>query len=116
MDALTLIGLFVGFGAIIFGQMFEGGDIHALINLPALLIVLGGTLGAVMVQTPFFIFKRAFKILPWIFKPPSLQFNEYRALLVDLAKKARQMGLLSLEEHLEVENNPLIFKGLCLLS
>ena len=115
MDALTLIGLFVGFGAIIFGQMFEGGDIHALINLPALLIVLGGTLGAVMVQTPFFIFKRAFKILPWIFKPPSLQFNEYRALLVDLAKKARQMGLLSLEEHLEVENNPLIFKGLELL-
>ena len=68
-----------------------------------------------MVQTPFFIFKRAFKILPWIFKPPSLQFNEYRALLVDLAKKARQMGLLSLEEHLEVENNPLIFKGLELL-
>ena len=56
MDALTIIGLLVGFGAIIFGQMFEGGDIHALMNLPALLIVLGGTLGAVMVQTPYFIF------------------------------------------------------------
>lgn len=115
MDALTLIGLFIGFGAIIFGQMFEGGDIHALINLPALFIVLGGTLGAVMVQTPYFTFKRAFKIMPWIISPPSLQFNEYRTLLVDLSKKARQMGLLSLEEHLEVETNPLIYKGLELL-
>lgn len=60
-------------------------------------------------QTPYFIFKRALKILPWIIKTPPLQFNEYRTLLVDLAKKARQMGLLSLEEHLEVEANPLIY-------
>lgn len=115
MDALTIVGLFVGFGAIIFGQMFEGGDIHTLINLPALFIVLGGTFGAVMVQTPCATFKRALRILPWIFKAPALQFNEYRNLLVDLAKKARQMGLLSLEEHLDVETNPLIYKGLELL-
>ena len=81
MDALTIVGLLVGFGAIIFGQMFEGGDLHALINLPALLIVLGGTLGAVMVQTPYFIFKRALKILPWVINTPPLQFNEYRTLL-----------------------------------
>ena len=105
----------VGFGAIIIGQMFDGGELDALMNLPALFIVLGGTFGAVMVQTPYFIFKRAFKILPWVIKPPRLQFEEYRTLMVDLAKKARQMGLLSLEEHLEVETNPLIYKGLELL-
>lgn len=115
MDGLTLIGLIVGFSAIIVGQMMEGGDINSLLNLAAFLIVLGGTFGAVMVQTPLATFLRAFKILPWIFRPPKLQFEEYRTLLTDLAKKARQMGLLSLEEHLEVETNPLIYKGLELL-
>lgn len=115
MDFLTFIGLFTGFFAIILGQMFEGGDLHALINLPALFIVVGGTMGAVMVQTPLRTFQRAFVILPWIFMPPKLQFNEYRTLLIDLSKRARQLGLLSLEEHLEVETNPIVYKGLELL-
>lgn len=115
MDALTLIGLLTGFLAIIIGQVFEGGDLHSLLNFPALLIVMGGTMGAVMVQTPFTTFKRAFKILPWIFKPPHLAFEECRTTLIELARRARQLGLLSLEEHLETESNPLINKGLELL-
>ena len=115
MDSLTLIGLLVGFLAIIIGQVIEGGDIHALLNLPAFMIVLGGTLGAIMVQTPLTTFKRAFRILPWIFKPPHISFEEYRNLLIELARRARQLGLLSLEDHLEVEKNPLINKGLELL-
>lgn len=115
MDALTIVGLLVGFLAIILGQMFEGGDLHSLLNFPAFMIVFGGTLGAVMVQTPFSTFKRAFMILPWIFKPPVLPFNDTRKQIIDLAKRSRQLGLLSLENHLEVEKNPLIAKGLELL-
>lgn len=115
MDGLTLIGLLTGFLAIIIGQMFEGGDLHALFNVPALLIVLGGTLGAVMVQTPLSTFKRAFRILPWVIMPPEMGFEDCRNQLIELARKARQMGLLSLEDHLETETNPLINKGLELL-
>ncbi len=115
MDSLTLIGLLIGFLAIILGQIIEGGDLHSLFNMAALMIVLGGTLGAVMLQTPMPTFKRAFRILPWIFKPPHIGFDEYRELLIELAKKARQLGLLSLEDHLEVEKNPLVNKGLELL-
>ncbi|RUR18874.1 flagellar motor protein [Legionella sp. km535] len=115
MDALTLIGLLTGFLAIIIGQIHEGGDIHSLLNFSALLIVLGGTLGAVMVQTPMVTFKRAFKVLPWIFFPPKLDFDACRTMLIDMARKARQLGLLSLEDHLDVETNPLISKGLELL-
>ncbi|MGL6030372.1 MAG: flagellar motor protein [Legionella sp.] len=115
MDALTFLGLLVGFLAIIIGQIFEGGTIQSILNLPALLIVMGGTLGAVMVQTSLPTFKRAFHILPWIFKTPTLEFDAYRNLLLDLSKRARQLGLLSLEDHLEVEKNPLLHKGLELL-
>ncbi|HHL3491818.1 TPA: flagellar motor protein [Legionella pneumophila] len=115
MDALTLIGLLTGFLAIIIGQMFEGGDLNSLLNFPALLIVMGGTLGAVMVQTPLATFKRAFRILPWVVKPPHHNFEECRATLIELSRKARQLGLLSLEDRLDVETNPLIYKGLELL-
>jgi len=59
MDVLTLVGLIVGFGAIVGGNYLEGGHISSLIQVTALLIVGGGTLGAVMVQTPMAIFLRA---------------------------------------------------------
>lgn len=115
MDFLTILGLFVAFCAIIAGQMIEGGQIHALLNFPAILIVLGGTLGAVMLQSPGRTFMRAFRILPWIFFPPKLNFEESRQQLVDLARRARQFGLLSLEEAMEKEENPLFQQGLELL-
>lgn len=115
MDGLTLLGIAVAFLAILTGQMIEGGDVHSLLNLSALLIVLGGTLGAVMVQTPMSIFLRAFRILPWVIRPPQLSFEISKAKIIDLAKKARQLGLLSLEQQLEKETNPLIAKGLELL-
>lgn len=115
MDALTLLGLVTSFSAIIIGQMFEGGSIASLMNFPALMIVLGGTIGAVLVQTSVPTFTRAIKILPWIFKPPHLDFEACRTRMFELARKARQLGLLSLEDHLEVEKTPLINKGLELL-
>ncbi|VEG90660.1 flagellar motor protein [Legionella spiritensis] len=115
MDGLTFLGLMTGFLAIIVGQMIEGGQINSLLNLPALLIVLGGTMGAVMVQTPLNTFKRAFKIIPWIFLPPKRSFEQTKVQLVELARKARQFGLLSLEEHIESEKNLLLRQGLELL-
>ncbi len=115
MDGLTLIGLIIAFGAIVVGQICEGGDLRALLNLPALLIVMGGTLGAVMVQTRFKTFKRAFQILPWIFKVQNQPYEKSREKMVELARKSRQYGLLSLEDQIETEANPLMKKGLELL-
>ena len=46
MDILTLIGVIIGFAAIIGGNFLEGGHIDALLNGPAAIIVLGGTIGA----------------------------------------------------------------------
>lgn len=52
VEKTTFLGLIVGFGAIIFGQILEGGHLSDLIQGTAALIVLGGTLGAVLVSTP----------------------------------------------------------------
>ena len=51
MDVLSLIGILLAFTAIMGGNLLEGGSFAALANGPAALIVVGGTLGAVLLQT-----------------------------------------------------------------
>ena len=66
----------VHFAAIIGGNYLEGGTLAALVNVPAAIIVIGGTLGAAMLQTPWQGLKLAASRLAWVFSPPSLAFNQ----------------------------------------
>ncbi len=50
MDKISVLGLLLGMVAIIGGQVLEGGHVSSLTQPTALLIVLGGTLGAVMMR------------------------------------------------------------------
>ena len=52
MDKISLAGIAIGLFAIIGGQILEGGHVGSLVQPTALLIVLGGTLGAVLLQSP----------------------------------------------------------------
>lgn len=70
MDVLSLIGIIMAFVAIIGGNYLEGGHLGALANGPAALIVLGGTIGAALLQSPMSAFKRAMQVLIWILFPP----------------------------------------------
>mgnify|MGYP007025649053 CR=1 FL=1 len=67
MDVLSLIGVILAFVAILGGNYLEGGHAAALLNGPAALIVIGGTLGAAFLQAPMNVFKRALAIIGWIF-------------------------------------------------
>ena len=51
MDKATWIGLLVGFGGILLGNLLEGGHVSSLMQLTAFIIVMAGTLGAVMVSS-----------------------------------------------------------------
>ncbi len=76
MDILTLIGLIVGFGAIIGGNILEGGHTGSLLLPTAFLIVVGGTVGAIMVQSPLPVFLHAMKSFMKIFLPPKIAAAE----------------------------------------
>ncbi len=115
MDFLTLIGLVVGIGAIVVGNILEGGHTSSLIQLTALLIVGGGTVGAVMVQTPVPVFVRALKMVPWIFFPPKVEQTEAIEKIIGWSNIARKEGLLGLESLVEAEPDPFARKGLQLL-
>ena len=96
MDILSLIGLLVGFGAIIGGQYLEGGHIDTIMNAVALLIVLGGTLGAVMLQTPLGTFLRSVRILGWVFVPPKISAEATLDRILEWNQVARKEGLNAL--------------------
>lgn len=82
MDILSVIGIIVGIAAILVGQYLEGGHITSLLNGPAVLIVLGGTLGAVMLQSPFRTFVRGIRMLWWAFLPPKIHNQADRKSVV----------------------------------
>ena len=70
MDMLTISGVIIALLAISGGQYLEGGQLSALINLPAFIIVFGGTLGALMVQTPLQLFLHAMRLSSWVIAAP----------------------------------------------
>ena len=115
MDILSLLGLLLGIGAVLLGQYLEGGHITTLVNGPALLIVIGGTVGAVMLQSPFGIFMRAMRMLFWTFFAPKKNFAEGIDKIVRWSNIARKEGLLGLEDVEDHESDPFTQKGLQLL-
>jgi chemotaxis protein MotA len=116
MDILSIIGLIVGFGAIIVGQYLEGGHIETILNSVALLIVLGGTLGAVMLQTPMNTFIRAMRMSLWVFLPPKLSPSSLLAKILEWNQVARREGLVRLEAMAMDEKDLFTQKGLQLIA
>lgn len=115
MDRLTLLGLFFAVAAILGGQILEGGSLETLFDWSALVIVVGGSVGAVMVQTHADTFKRALSILVWIFLPPRLDIEEEIVNLRHWSLVARKDGLLGLEKIIDSSIEPFTFKGLNML-
>lgn len=115
MDFLTVIGAIMALGAILGGNLLEGGHVGSLLQLTAFIIVMGGTIGAVMVQTPLPIFLRSLKIVSWILFPPRLAQVEAIEKIVNWSNIARKEGLLGLEPLAESEPEPFSKKGLQLL-
>ena len=115
MDLLSIFGVILGFAAIIGGNYLEGGSIGALINLPAAVIVVGGTVGAAILQTSWSGLKQALFRLRWVFVPPSNHFQSGIDKIVRWAMAARKEGLLGLESIAESEADNFARKGLLLL-
>ena len=105
----------VALAGIIGGQLLEGGYAGSLLQSAAFLIVLGGTAGAVMVQSPASVFARGVKMAKWIVLPPEF---EPQRLIVDIlhwSQAARKEGLLALEQQASMVTDRLVRKGLQLL-
>jgi chemotaxis protein MotA len=115
MDVISLTGLLLAIVAIVGGQLLEGGHIGSLIQPTAFMIVLGGTIGAVMLQSPWRTFVTGLRISMWVFKPPVPPLHDLIEQIVGWSNIARREGLLSLENKMEGMTDPFMRKGVQLL-
>ena len=81
----------------------------------AILIVAGGTVGAVMLQSPLQVFVRAMRMSIWVLVPPTQPITESIEKIVAWSQSCRKEGLLGLETYAEEETDPFARKGLQLL-
>ena len=115
MDKLSLAGLLLGLGGIFGGQLLEGGELSILFQGAAFLIVFGGTLGAVMLQSPLNIFVTGIKMGRWVFVTPKLSQQKLISQISAWSRQARKDGVLVLEPQIARTNDSFIRKGLQLL-
>lgn len=112
MDKATLIGLVLGFTAIIGGQVLEGGSLHSIMQFTAAVIVLGGTFGAVFVSYPFQDVMEGFRGVRKVLKEPPQDPFQIIQQIITYANKARREGILSLEKEIKNIRDPFLAKAL----
>lgn len=115
MDKLSLFGVMVAVTGIVGGQLLEGGSVSVLLQLAALLIVFGGTLGAVMLQHPIKVFVTGIRMGKWAFVTPKIDVQKLAYQITAWGSVARKDGILALEAQVRRIDDPFVAKGLQLL-
>ncbi|MEB3287585.1 MAG: flagellar motor protein [Vampirovibrionales bacterium] len=116
MDLTSLIGILLGASAVFGGAMLEGIPITSIIAPTAFIIVLGGTTGAVLLQSTGKDIMNALQGLMVIFMGVPEKPGEVAEMLVDLAMKARKEGILALQSDIGGIEDPFLKKGLELMT
>jgi chemotaxis protein MotA len=109
MDLATIIGILVAFGLVIAAL---GGDALLFLDLSSLLIVCGGTIGAVLVTYPLESVLGVARIIRKTFLSKAQAPGELIVQFVDYATRVRREGILSLEAHLKSIPDEFLRKGL----
>lgn len=116
MDLATIFGMILAWGALVGAMLMEGGDVRALINVPAGLLVFGGTLGAAMMSYRM----NQIRILPDILRKAFRESPEdilgTVGYLVGLSERTRREGMLLLEREANLVSDDFLARGMRLAA
>jgi chemotaxis protein MotA len=112
MNPGPLIGIAVALFMILVGNTLEGGHIGSILGGPAAMIVIGGTIGAVIVQFPLSTCGAAVKAAGALFKKPTHDLHKLVDEIVSYADKARRDGVLALEKVATTASDPFLGRAL----
>ncbi|MBE6081752.1 MULTISPECIES: motility protein A [Tissierellales] len=115
MDIATVVGLLAGIFFTIYGVYSSGGVIASYINIPSIIITLGGTLASTLMSYPLKSFLNLGNVIRNAFKEKDFSPNKIIEEIINLANVARKEGLLSLEEYGEKINDDFLKKGILLI-
>jgi chemotaxis protein MotA len=112
MDLGTLLGLVIGIGMILGGDLIEGGKISQILQPTAAMIVFGGTIGATMIQFPLRTFLRAIKAVKTALVEPKHQAAKLIEDIVGFATIARKDGIVALEGAIPDGTHPFLRRAI----
>jgi chemotaxis protein MotA len=115
MNLASLIGLIGGFGALMVAYVLEGGTPTELLLLSPIIIIFGGTFGALFLQYDMEDVMSIPKLMGQVMRTPPTKDKDLALRFVALAEKSRRDGLLSLEEDMQAldpKEDSLLKKGL----
>jgi chemotaxis protein MotA len=112
MDRLSIIGVMLALAALTGGSVLKGAGLSSLWSPAAFVIVVLGTTASILVQTPMPTFRRAMKIVRWVFQPPAQDREAVIRQIVEWSTIARKQGLLALEQQVEAQPDAFLKKGL----
>lgn len=115
MDIIAIVAMVSAVGCICVAMLLDGGNLTSLIQLPAFIMVIGGTISAVLLQTPFKIFMNGLKMLRWIFFPPKDDAEEMLGNIMEWVRISRRESILALDKVAETQEDPFIKQGLRLV-
>ena len=117
MDIATLGGLGIGAFFVILGIVIAGGvgGLFSFINIPSVLITVGGSFGAIMVANSLSKVLGLMKIMMNAIKTKSMETGRIISMIVTFSEKARREGLLALEDDLDELEDEFLRKGIQLV-
>ncbi|MBN1826826.1 MAG: MotA/TolQ/ExbB proton channel family protein [Candidatus Eisenbacteria bacterium] len=111
MDLASVIGIASGFGLLLL-SILMGGGIATFINVPSMMIVIGGTAAATLINYPLSDFLGVMKVVKNAFLNKTASPEDTIRTLVGFAEKARRDGLLALEKDLKVADDAFLRAGM----
>ncbi|MEA3348358.1 MAG: MotA/TolQ/ExbB proton channel family protein [Pseudomonadota bacterium] len=112
MDIATILGIVSGIGLVL-GAIMMGSGLSTFVDMPSVLVVIGGSTAALMIAFPLSTVVGSIKIALKAFFSPKLSPDEVIETVVDLAVKARKESIIALEKE-EIED-PFLAKGIRLV-
>lgn len=111
MDIASVIGVVSGMGFVL-GTILLGGSIMMFVNIPSILVVVGGTAAASMIAYPLADFLKVAKFGMKVFMFKIQPAEEIINNLVEISNKARKGGLLSIEGDIQSTSDPYLAQAL----
>jgi len=111
MDIASLVGTLIAY-ALVFAAIMMGAGLGPYIDIPSVLIVIGGTFGIIMMAYPMDKAMALFKFTGKAFKYPVDDAATLIGQLVEFAVKARRDGILSLESAEDEVSDDFLKKGI----
>lgn len=115
LELATLAGIILAILAMISAALIEGTNLGALLNISALVMILGGTTGATLASTSFKEFFAALSHINLAFSSEEIDPNDIVETFTELSEVSRREGLLALEERPTKISHPMLKRGIQLI-